>query len=238
VAPRLLSNNLALQLGAIAAIASYVAHSAFDFNLHIPANALLLAFVFGIIANPGVRRGGAEPERPKAGFVAARAAVVALGVLVLVQTVRLLPGEYYAECARTSLRDEKLGDAILYALEGLSWERGNPDLYAYLGRARLGFGYDMAVPAAQASFYNAAIDAFAVARTLAPQEQSFALTQGLLYDLVGRFAEGEAALKVALQLDPKSEAVRQYYEAHLYRRSAASSGSAPAEPSPNAGGGN
>ena len=222
VAPRLLSNNLALQIGAIASVAAYVAHSAFDFNLHIPANALLLAFVFGLIANPGVRR-GAQPDRPKAGSVAVRLAVAALGLLVLVQSVRLLPGEYYAERARTSLRDEKLGDAITYAMEGLSWDLGNPDLYAYLGRARLGFGYAMRNPAAQASFYKAAIDAFAAARALAPREQSFALTQGLLYDLVGRYAEGEAALKVALELDPKSEAVRQYYEAHLDRQRAAAS---------------
>ena len=229
VAPRLLSNNLALQLGAIASVAAYVAHSVFDFNLHIPANALLLAFVFGIIANPGVRR-GAEPDRPKTGFVAVRVAVAGLGLLMLMQSVRLLPGEYYAERARTSLRDEKLGTAITYALEGLSWERGNPDLYAYLGRARLGFGYDMRDPAAQASFYEAAIDAFGSARALAPQEQSFALTQGLLFDLLGRYAEGEAALNVALALDPKSEAVRQYYEAHLHRRSAAAPEDASAAP--------
>ena len=227
VAPRLASNNMALQLGAIAAVASYVVHSVFDFNLHIPANALLLAFVFGIIANPGVR-GASEPAPPRKGFVAVRLAVAALGVVMLVQCVRLLPGEYYAERARTSLRDERLADAISYALEGLSWERGNPDLYAYLGRARIGFGYQMANPAARASFYNAAVQAFESARALAPQEQSFALTLGLLYDLLGRFPEAEEVLKIALQLDPKSEAVRQYYEAHLERQRSHEQSIAPA----------
>ena len=59
----LLSTRLALYLGAIAAIAAYVVHSALDFNLHIPANALLLAFVFGLLANPGVaHRSAAPPE--------------------------------------------------------------------------------------------------------------------------------------------------------------------------------
>ncbi len=220
IAPRLASNNLALHLAAICAVAAYVVHSVFDFNLHIPANALLLAFVFGIIANPGVR-GASEPSTPRPAGIGVRMAVAALGVLMLVQCVRLLPGEYFAERARTSLRDEKLGDAISYALKGLAWETGNPDLYAYLGRARLGYGYDMANPAARASFYNAAIAAFESARALAPREQSFALTLGLLYDLLGRFEEAEQVLQVALQLDPKSEAVRQYYDAHLERQRAA-----------------
>lgn len=236
IAPRLASNNLALLLGAIAAVAAYVVHSVFDFNLHIPANALLLAFVFGIIANPGVR-GASELAKPRAGLLGARVVVVALGLVLLVQCVRLLPGEYFAERARTSLRDEKLGDAIAYALKGLEWERGNPDLYAYLARARLGYGYAMAHPAARASFYNAAIEAFQAARALAPREQSYALTLGMLYDLLGRFDEGEASLKVALALDPKSEAVRQYWEAHLERRRAAEEAGV-AEPSapPAAGG--
>ena len=235
VAPRLLSNNLALQLGATCAVAAYVVHSVFDFNLHIPANALLLAFVFGIIANPGVR-GGTKPAPPGKGLLGVRLAVVGLGLVMLAQCARLLPGEYYAEHARTSLRDERLGEAIVYAVRGLEWEPANPDLHAYLGRARLGLGYDMANPAARVSFYNAAIAAFEAARALAPQEQSFALTLGLLYDLLGRFAEGEAVLKIALQLDPKSEAVRQYYEAHLERQRDSPpvlpppSGDAPAEP--------
>ena len=233
VAARLASNNLALNLGAIAAIAAYVVHSIFDFNLHIPANAMLLAFVFGIIANPGVR-GASEVQPPQIGSMAVRLAVVALGLVVLVQCARLLPGEYYAERARTSLRDEKLVEAIGYALRGLEWERGNPDLYAYLGRARLGLGYNMQNPAARASFYDAAIDAFQAARTLAPREQSFALTLGLLYDLRGRFDEGEEVLKIALELDPKSTAVRQYYEAHLARRASAADQPAPIiAPPPN-----
>lgn len=227
MAPRLLSNNLALHLGASAAVASYVVHSVFDFNLHIPANALLLAFVFGILANPGMKR-GASPERSESRGVSLRLALAALGLFVLVQSIRHLPGEYYAERARTALRDGELAAAITHAQAGLEWDRANPELYAYLGRARVGFGYSMRNPAAQASFYGAAIEAFAAARALAPMEQSFALTQGLLYDLLGRYEEGEAALEAALRLDPKSEAVQQFYQAHLERRRA---GSSPLTPS-------
>ena len=220
VAPRLLSNNLALQLAALSAVAAYVVHSVFDFNLHIPANALLLAFVFGIIANPGVR-GANEPAPPGKGHLFGRMVVPALGVIVLIQCARLLPGEYYAERARTALRDEQLGSAIRYSLQGLAHERHNPDLFAYLGRARLGVGYDMVDPAAQASFYRAAIDAFENASRIAPLEQTFPLTLGLLYDLLGRFEEAEKVLQRALELDPRSVYVPQYYRAHQERWKAA-----------------
>jgi O-antigen ligase len=216
IAPRLLSNNLALQLAALAAVAACVVHSGFDFNLHIPANALLLAFVFGIVANPGMR-GGTEPPRPTRSLLLARLAVPALAAVVVVQSVRLLPGEYYAELARTSLRDERLGDVLRYGLQALSYETQNPEVYAYLGRARLGIGYDMSDPAAQRSFYNAAVEAFETARALAPLEQTYPITLGLLYDLVGRFDDAERVLRIALELDPKAEYVRQYYEAHLER---------------------
>ena len=57
VSALLLSNTMALNMGALCSIAAYAIHSVFDFNLHIPANVLLFAFVFGLIANPGIQRG-------------------------------------------------------------------------------------------------------------------------------------------------------------------------------------
>jgi O-antigen ligase len=47
------SNSLALAIGGVAAVCAYVAHSVTDFNLHIPPNAILMAAIFGLLANPG-----------------------------------------------------------------------------------------------------------------------------------------------------------------------------------------
>lgn len=47
------SNSLALAIGGVAAVVAYAAHSVTDFNLHIPANSILMAAVFGLLANPG-----------------------------------------------------------------------------------------------------------------------------------------------------------------------------------------
>ena len=49
-----LSSSLALVVGAAVGILALSVHSIFDFNLQIPANTLFVAFLFGILANPGV----------------------------------------------------------------------------------------------------------------------------------------------------------------------------------------
>jgi O-antigen ligase len=45
------SNSLALNIGALASVAAYMVHSFLDFNLHIPANSLLMAFTFGLLTD-------------------------------------------------------------------------------------------------------------------------------------------------------------------------------------------
>jgi O-antigen ligase len=51
-----LSSSLALVIGAAAGITALAVHSVFDFNLQIPGNTLFAAFLFGILANPGISR--------------------------------------------------------------------------------------------------------------------------------------------------------------------------------------
>jgi O-antigen ligase len=214
-ARKFLSNGLALNIAALAAVATYGAHSVVDFNLHIPANVLLLAFVFGILANPGVERGDVQPP-PRSAAAFLRLPLYGLALIVLVQTVRLLPGEYFAEKARTAVRDYRPLYASYFALQGLEREQKNPNLFYYLGRARV-FQGDLHDGPARTSFYLAALDAFASARTLAPRDETFALEIAFTYDRLGRFAEAEWIFGEAFALDPNSRLMRAYYNEHLER---------------------
>ena len=212
---RLLSNSMALQVAGMAAVAAYVVHSIFDFNLHIPANVLLLAFVFGILANSG-EPPGAEGGRPAISLASWRLVLPMFGLIILVQCARLWPGEYFAERARTSLRDNNPAAAVALARRGLEHEHENPYLYQYLGSALLEEGDDlMSVPAGRRSSYEAAVTAFKNGQALAPRDKTFPLALGSLYDLLGRFPEAEWMFDEAVALDPKSEPTRQCYEAHL-----------------------
>jgi O-antigen ligase len=215
VSSRLLSNAMALQLGAILAVAAYMIHSFLDFNLHIPANVLLLAFVFGVLANAGAQHQAELPEVRRSIF-AWRLVLPAIALLVVAEVVRLLPGEYFAERARAALRDDQLETGAAFALRGLAWERNNPNLYQYLGSARFDQADRTSTSDASApQFYGEALVAFETAYALAPREEAFAIGMADSYDALGRFNEGEWMYEEALALDPRSTSLAALYQAHL-----------------------
>jgi tetratricopeptide (TPR) repeat protein len=153
----------------------------------------------------------------------------ALGIILLVQCARLLPGEYFAECARAAARDGHYLKSIAFAHRGIEWDENNPDLHLYLGMARVGQGEQMTEPRARASFYTDAIKAFEKACSLVPQENLYVLQLAAALDGVDRFEEAEWAYYKALQLDPKSASLQRYYEWHLKLWAGTAPGSAPAE---------
>jgi O-antigen ligase len=214
VSSRLLSNAMALQLGAISAVFAYMIHSFFEFNLHIPANVLLVAFIFGVLANAGARH-QAELPQPRRSILGWRLVLASIALLVAIESVRLVPGEYFAERARAALRDDQLESGARFALRGLAWERNNPNLFQYLGSARFDQADRISNAATATQFYQEALAAFESGRALARQEEAFAIGMADSYDALGRFNEGEWMYQEALVLDPKSTSLSSLYQAHL-----------------------
>ena len=214
VSQQVLGNSLALNIGALAAVASFLAHSVVDFNLHIPGNLLVMAFVFGLLANDGALR---EPERPgqEPNDWWWRLLLPGLGVVLLVFSVQLFPGEYFSERARVAVRDERGGLGLMNALHGLRTDPENPDLHYYLGQARMILGRSMDEPEAAASFYESGIASLAAARSIAPRDEVYALGLAAALDRAGRFEEAEWIYYETFPLDPKSRAIRRAYDFHL-----------------------
>ena len=231
MSPRLTSNGMALNVGAIAAVCAYTVHSVVDFNLHIPANVLLLAFVFGVLANSGMER--EQDQRIPVTQFLWRLALPTLAVALAIQCVRLFPAEYFAERARTALRDYHPSSAILFALRALERDPANLDLYYYLGHARALKGDAIPDPRPRASFYRAAMEAFENGHARTPQDETFLLELGFTLDALERFEEAEWYYDQALALDPKSVATKAYYQAHLDKWGAARPLAEPA-PAPSA----
>jgi O-antigen ligase len=220
VSTRIMSNSFALQVGALAAIAAYVVHSALDFNLHIPANALLLAFVFGLLANPGVQRENQVPALSKS-LISWRIALAGLGVTTLIQCIRLLPAEYFTERARVALRNNDPTASASFAVRALVTEQKNPNIYYYLGRAGMLEGNTAADPAKRASLFQVATVAFEKGWALARQDDTFPIELAAIYDALERFPEAEWMYDEANRLDPKSIRNRERYQAHLEKWRAA-----------------
>ena len=227
-----LSDRLGLNIGALSALAAYLVHSAVDYNLHIPANALLVACVFGIIAAPGLVHDQAPPGTMRRR--ATRFAVAVPAAVLLIACLRLLPGEYFADRARSALWDEDPAAAAEFALKALEHEQQNPNIYFYLGRALRASAADVSEPAEQRPLYEMAIAANAKAQRLVPLDANYSLEQAVLYDMLGRFEEAERMFAIARSRDPRATYITNEYKAHqeLWKNSAAPPIQPPPSPSP------
>lgn len=207
------SNSVALNIGCLCAVAAYIVHSVVDFNLHIPANALMMAFIFGVLANPGLEtfHAGKGTHWTNLFF---RWVLPALGLAMIVPGARMLPGEYYSEKARTALRDNDYAGSIAMAKAGIAWETRNPDLYYYLGEANRNIGGHMPTAMLRDMYYSRASDAFKQGLALFPQDVRLLLIEGWTADALGRLDEGDVCYNKAMEWDPRWGPTQEGYRNH------------------------
>lgn len=208
------SNGLALNLGSLGALAALGVHSAFDFNLHIPANVLLMAFVCGLLANPAIERADGNERRTRR-FAAGRLILPVLALALTAGCWWFLPAEFYAEKARSALRDERHVAAMLWAHKALALDQRNPETWFYLGESRVRRAEGVRSLEMRDSFEKAALGPFQRALALAPEDETFLIALGRAYDSLGRYPEAEWMFGRARAWDPRSEVVQKSYTAHL-----------------------
>ena len=215
-------DDFALVIGALAALTALGAHSFLDFNLHIPANALAMAFVFGILARPEtVADAPAVAETPALGVLPA------LGGAVLVLTLIAWPGEFFTERARILVRDGEFPAAVASATRALRLDPWNPFTCFHLGEAfRLQAELEPAFADRQAGRQQAE-RAFQRGLGLFPQDENLLVRRGQVLDRLKRFDEAEASFQAALAADPHLEVLRGLYEKHRALRDSPPAISAP-----------
>ena len=211
---RLQSDTLALNIGALSAATTYVVHSFLDFNLHIPANSLLLAFVFGMLANPGVMMPRITETSERITHYL-KLTLPALGVWVAVTSLPTLPAEYFAEQARQAFREERYKDAVELAAIGLAGDPRNPYLHLYQGQARSSIGETTTDPDAARAAYTAAVDSFRKGIKLYPQEQWMMIGLASALDGLGQFIEARSIYLEAIKWNPTSAPIHLYFATHL-----------------------
>ncbi len=207
------SNSLALNIGCLCAVAAYMVHSVVDFNLHIPANCMLMGFVFGMLANPGLET---FQDKNSAGITSRvfQYLLPVLGVAMMAVGIPKIPGEYYAEKARVALRDKDYLQAAVAAKAGIGWEKENPDLYYYLGEAERSVGSQFPTLGLGRSFYLVASDAFKKGLELFPEDERLQLIEGWTLDALGQPDDGGKYYQQAQEWDPNSEEVREAVTEH------------------------
>ena len=217
--------NAALTIGALSCLAAYAAHSMVDFNMHIPANALVVAFLCGLLANPGADPGEEPSPFGLASAKVLRVALPSLGLAFAALILPKLPAEFWAEKARI-LRarvsyiesPEAPRTVAADARRALESDPRNRDAHYYLGAALVAQAEGIENPVERARFFEASLGPFQQALALAPRDRDLVLCLAWSLDALQRFEESEVHFRRALELDPKGAEVRYAHAAHLELR--------------------
>ncbi|MBW0000114.1 MAG: O-antigen ligase family protein [Verrucomicrobia bacterium] len=207
---RTFSLSLALVAGAIFAIVALAVHSIFDFNLQIPGNTLVVAFLFGILANPGVAFARGAGQTQGWLYPATRFLPVLASLPLLILLPGRLPAAAEAEQARQALRKEQYPLAILHAKKGLDTEPTDPDLWYYLAESRRQLSSDFDGQA-QAALLDAATQAFESGLKLFPMDDRLLVKAALAYAQRGDFRRSDQLFQTAFEWSPYLAQTYAYY---------------------------
>lgn len=213
------NDRAALYIGALSSIAAYAAHSAIDFNLHIPANALLLSLVFAMLG--GFRSAPIAPGEVQllagAEVWPLRSLLTILGGAASLGIYSTVSNEYWTEKMRQGLVAKEYDEVIALGSKAGQTVR-NPETYFYLGEANRLMGLGIRVRAIRSARFEAAVNWYRQALTLFPQDDIAWLRLAECYDSLRRFPEADTAYVTALRLDPNFGVLYAFYAADLRLR--------------------
>ncbi|HYV28540.1 MAG TPA: O-antigen ligase family protein, partial [Candidatus Eisenbacteria bacterium] len=128
------SEQRAFAMGALLAVTILLVHSWFDFNLHIPGNALFFCAILGLVAGMEVPEGpySARPLKPpmRYGLVVGLLLLVGLGMHFIVPTARAVQ---YTETGNMEKRYLHWDDAIAWYEAALDADPKYPEPHIKLG---------------------------------------------------------------------------------------------------------
>ena len=211
VASRPQSNSAAFGIGALSAMTAFAAHSFFDFNMQIPANALLASACAGFLANSGVAPWGASGKRRAVRWLTGVASCTG-GIFLLVLLFR------HAEVEANSLRAENAliqGDYPLaekLATDALAAAPRHARLRRILGETLLQDAATSKNPREQfvLSTYH-----LRRATEFEPEERWNQLMLAISLSSLRKPQAAEIAHIEAIRLDPGNPAVHEYYALFL-----------------------
>jgi len=206
VSSRPQSNSAAFAMGALSALAACTAHSFFDFNMQIPANAALAAACAGILANSGISQGSRHGFGWVPRWIGGLAACSA-GAFLLVLMARTARPEWQLLQAENALILRDTPSAIAAAEQGLELLPGHSRLRRVLGEALL-----QSAPSSPDPRSTFVRSAYFLRRSTEgdPEERWNQLMLAIALTRLRQSKAADAAYIEAIRLDPGNPAVHEY----------------------------
>ena len=202
------SNRFAFFLGAVGGLAALAVHSLMDFNLHIPANALVGVTLLALVSSN--LRFATEQYWVRSGWTLQIVATVLLGgaVIVLATDVwRRWPETFWL--ARASTTPNFSNERIMALKKAFAAEPKNFATAYAIGECYRTQSLDGA--ANYDSLAQSALGWYATCIRLNPHDGYNFLRSGMCLDWLGRHEDAEKFFRKAEQLDPNSH----YLIAHI-----------------------
>jgi O-antigen ligase len=207
------SSSLGLAVGASLGVVALMVHSFFDFNLQIPGNTLFVAFLFGILANPGVQWDKEQPE-PRTNALIWRLVPVLLGLVLIGFVWPRWPGEAESEAARLAFLKQSYALAIYHSIRAIQHGNENPDTLYYLAESRrqLGNGFSGDT---KRDFLTGAAKAFQQGLDYFPMDERLLVKGGLTLAQLGDFTGADDLFARAFEWSPNLGQVYAFYGSRL-----------------------
>jgi len=205
------SDTAAVLIGALSCLAVFATHSFFDFNMQIPANALLAAACLGMIANgDGAAKRKMGWSKRFAQMLSCVAAISCAVWLGLNLWRGALPELYYLQAENAFYRGREK-EAQGYAEKGLALKPDSSALQGALGQIYLWKCEINPDPDEQAIASAAAIQHFAEAARLSPNDQNTPFLKGVALYRAGRYLAAQKPLVEALSMNATDARCYDYY---------------------------
>lgn len=209
----------ALLLGGLTSCTAILVHSFFDFNLHIPANALLFVIVAGMATaivhlmrrgrhkNRRAKKRHPEPDQGYRIKVSWRFTGAALAVVVILGLpfYQHLALHSYNRAER-AVRQGNSCRAIEHYQRAIAHDRNNPMFHARLAALYTSLGN---VAPHKEKWYQLAVDAYQQAIALRAYHPDYEYHLGWVYDRMRREEEAVNAFQAAIDKNPR---IPFYYE--------------------------
>jgi hypothetical protein len=153
--------DIAMCAGAVAATCGMATHSVIDFNMHLPANACVMAFMLAVLASLEVKSSAGGARATSDWRWLPRLAPVAVGLAVLWAAPSVFPSERALVRAEKAMRDEDLPAAIAALHRSLKADPANLAAIHDLALLRFNHWYDPDLPVPLAvNYVRQALDAY------------------------------------------------------------------------------
>jgi tetratricopeptide (TPR) repeat protein len=237
---RPLSNSAAILLGANATLVMFCVHGTIDFNMHIPANALLAGATLGLLAS---RESAAVPRPIETGIMRAFGfvATVALAAALSMFLWRHARADYENLRAANALAGGDVRTALARTEEGLKSASNDAGLLLTRGRAFYAYESSLALdsvssdeaagdengeekpvveltPAEREKTYRSAAEVLAAAVAQRPMERRYRVELARALAELGRDKEARGQFVEGVRLDPDDGYAYSAYGDYFYDR--------------------